>query len=535
MATEVQTLILRFRDLATGEGETLALHQQIAKEHGYVWWGWWNKFGEQAPVEVFTELNVRMQGSKLELYLFDSGKNELRVARCVEIKWGPDRTRMRSPEPDRTPQYYKAQEYFAWFKFTEIDAKVTDPQVLNLFSYVQVPDFFESRISNFIPFYGKRIESVQELQNQNRTIWFIRPFKAGDRTGSVPVAPKGIPDSPFSTVPLASHSSTLLWLSDIHFGKQAFPLVSDPYERNLSQALEHDLKQNEKNSVAAVIVSGDLTWTNEKVEFDQSRDFLSGLRSWTTLDLNRILVSPGNHDFRFSKNPLQVGEKATVAAKEAMRGYSQFYNNLYGHLPNEFLSCGRRLLVGNAVAVDVVCLNSSLLEQAKDAFQGQGFIGDKQLTDAATQMNWDKTGPDTPRAFRVLVLHHHLLPVSFRPVPYINHAASITWDAEAVVRWIVKNKVDLVLHGHMHDPFFTRMARPDPESSTKWHTFHVAGLGSSGVDAHELGDERYNTYAVIEFGRKSVTIEIHRIDSKGSIQKNQAIVWTISFDYTHLS
>ena len=536
MAIDVQTLILRFRDLATAEGQTLVLHRQIVQQHGHVWWGWWNKFGEQVPVELFTEFNARMQQKPLDLYLFDSGKNELRRAQCTEIRWGNGGVRTRSPEPDRTPQYYKEQDYFAWFKFVDIALDATDPNVLHSFTYVQISEFFESRVSRFVLLYGKRIESVHELQEQNRTIWFIRPFKAGDRTGPAPSVPKGTPDFPFSTDPFASHSSTLLWLSDVHFGKQAFPVVSDQYQRNLSQALEHDLKQKGQNSLAAAIVSGDLTWTNEKNEFDQSKDFLGSLRSWSTLDLNRILVCPGNHDLRFSANPAKVGEPATLAASDAKQRYSEFYNSLYGHLPNKFLSCGRRFLVGNALAVDVVCLNSSLLEQAKNAFQGQGFVGDEQLADAATQMNWDKTtGPDAPRAFRVLVLHHHLLPVSYRPIPYIDHAASVTWDAEAIVRWIIKNKVDLVLHGHMHDPFFTRIARPDPEFPGKWHTFHVAGLGSSGVAANELGDERYNTYAVVEFGKKGASVEIDRIDSKGSIQKNQAIVWRTSFDYTHVS
>src|SRR5207245_1312775 len=116
----------------------------------------------------------------LDLYLFDSGKNNLRRARCAEIKWGSGGARMRSPQPERTPEYYKEQEYFAWFKFVDIAQDTTDPEVLHALTYVQVSDFFESRVSHFLPFYEKRIESVRELQDQNRTIWFVRPFRNGD-------------------------------------------------------------------------------------------------------------------------------------------------------------------------------------------------------------------------------------------------------------------------------------------------------------------------------------------------------------------
>ena len=442
MAVAVKTLILRFRDLATSEGQTVALHRQIIKKYKYVWWGWWNKFGEKVPVDLFTDLNSRMKKGPLDLYLFDSGKNQLRAACCFEIRWAKEGARMRSPEPKRTPEYYKDQEYFAWFKFTDIASAITDAAVLHNLTYVEVPDFFESHVARFLPFYGKRIESVEELQHQNRTIWFVRPFRTGDRTGTA-YAPPGKLETPFSTDPLGSHSSTLLWLSDVHFGNHAFPLTSDHLQKDLSQALEHDLKHNGLNSVAAVIVSGDLTWKNKKVEFGVAERFLNALRSWSTLDLNRLVFCPGNHDVRFSADPSKIGTPATLAPKDARQQYSEFYQRFYGHPANGFLSCGRRFLLGNAVPVDVVCLNSSLLEQFKGAFQGQGFVGQDQLTDAAEQMGWDKaTSADAPRTFRVLVLHHHLLPVSYRPTPSVGYAASITWDAEAVVRWIIKNQVD---------------------------------------------------------------------------------------------
>jgi hypothetical protein len=58
--SDVETLILRFRDLPPVNGETIALHNEIArKETGYVWWGWWHKGGEQVPLEEFADLARR--------------------------------------------------------------------------------------------------------------------------------------------------------------------------------------------------------------------------------------------------------------------------------------------------------------------------------------------------------------------------------------------------------------------------------------------------------------------------------------------
>jgi len=85
----------------------------------------------------------------------------------------------------------------------------------------------------------------------------------------------------------------------------------------------------------------------------------------------------------------------------------------------------------------------------------------------------------------------------------------------------------------MHDPFFVRIGRPDLELSDKWHTFYIGGLGSSGVKPESLGDERYNTYGLIEFGRKEVAVEVRRINSQGNITRPQ--VWRHSFPYSHSS
>lgn len=40
MARQVETIVLRFRDLVTEENETISKHKKIIEEKGYVWWAW---------------------------------------------------------------------------------------------------------------------------------------------------------------------------------------------------------------------------------------------------------------------------------------------------------------------------------------------------------------------------------------------------------------------------------------------------------------------------------------------------------------
>lgn len=165
----VETLILRFRDLVTPPGGTLERHRVIIATRAYVWWGWWNKFGERVPVDTFT----RLRQQPFDLFLFDSGSNHVFGARCDAITWDQEtHAATHSPEPDATPEYYTDQQYLAWFRLSAIEGDVRPDEILHEYAYEEVAEFFESGRSTYTAFYGKRIESPRELNEQNRTIWF---------------------------------------------------------------------------------------------------------------------------------------------------------------------------------------------------------------------------------------------------------------------------------------------------------------------------------------------------------------------------
>ena len=544
---QVATLILRFRDLGqTGFGETIKLHQDEISVHKYTWWGWWSKFGEQVPVELFTHLLERMASKPLELYLLDSGQHLLYRAVCSDIHWH-GRDLAPSPEPESTPEYYRKRDFLAWFRLSEIGPEVPAEKTLRRFTSVRVDAFFRSVETKFGEYYGKQVKDAQELIDQNRTIWFVRDYdKDTDRSYDSPrqTADTRAPfQEPFPSIYVSSHNRTLLWLSDLHFGHHAFPESGDLYQRNLALALEQDLRDNHQE-VAGALISGDFTWRAATEEFDQAVTFIRQVQSWSTLEPHQFLCCPGNHDLRFSDEPWDKNRPIEATPAAARAAYDRFYKELYRHEPNEYLSCGRRFLLGNHLPVEVVSLNTSLLRQEANVFQGHGLVGREQLEDAANGLGWQPrpgrnadhpTGLPFPRAFRILVLHHHMVPVTFREVPYPEHRTSVLFDAEAIVRWIVEREVDLVLHGHMHEPFITRMARPVPNSKgMDWHEFHVLGLGSTGVKRdHIQGQELHNSYGLLEFGHDSLQLSIRRIHPQG-IQTDQAQQSSIEIPYNHL-
>ncbi len=511
------TAILRFRDLVTAPHDTVRLHKEIIDAAKGVWWGWWSKAGERIPDDAFRQLSrLAHEGAGLDVFLMDSGTGRVYRAACRDLKWEISHERLASPNSAETPAYYREQHYLAWLRFSAIEP--IDEAVLRKYSYVRVDDFFQQGASRYTPFYDKRVHSIQELLQQDRTIWFVRPSQDTDPIHEVALLdPRRITPMHFTKEFLESPSRTVLWISDPHLSADphhGFPLESDNLgNKSLGHAIEDACKDvAHLEQVAAIWLSGDLTWRAAPPKFDLARKFIRRLNTWAKLDNYSYAVCPGNHDVRFSDDPADKTRPVAVAAAEATVSYAQFYEALFYVRPNDFLCCGRRYLLSASIPIEVVMLNSSLLQQTADHFQGHGFVGDDQLRYVAEQYGWEEA--PAARPVRILVVHHHLLPVTFRECPVGGRLYSVALDAEAVMRWAVRARVDLVLHGHMHQPFHSSITRRiSLDDKGPEHTIAIVGAGSAGVETSHLGEVQRNTFAAITFHRDQVEIKMYSVSS----------------------
>lgn len=515
MNLDVKTLILRFRDLGIGKGETIKHHKSIIGDKDFVWWAWWNKAGETIPDDAFRHFQAKAESGNFSVYLLDSGQKEIYEAKCSNIKWEISHAPCASPAPDRTPEYYRGQKYLAWFEFTEISEKPCEESILKQFTYSLVDEFFEERCSKYTDFYGKRIFSIDELIQQNRSIWFIRDFRDGDLTNEIKLLDnRKIKPSHFVEEYIQRSSQNLLWISDLHYSTDhhGFPLNGSVSKNPLGLSIENALKASKNENIGGVIVSGDITWQAAGNEFKLAKSFFEWAKSWGGLENYQFAICPGNHDIAFSDDPSKKGVEITKASDEACGAFGDFYEDLFYQKPNTYLSSGRRFLLGNVIPIEIVCLNSSFLTQKKGLFQGHGFLGQSQLNDAAEQMSWKPN--IEPLAFRIAVLHHHLLPVTFRDIPEAGRQYSVVLDAEAFSQWLVEYRVRLVLHGHMHNPFVSRVIKPISIDSPdkRWHEYYVLGMGSTGVEKTHLGEIAKNTIGILKFKKKEVEVIYYQID-----------------------
>lgn len=510
-------IILRFRDLVTKENDTIKQHQEIIQQHGSVWWGWWKKGTEKTPVPELAQLGVYAKTSPATIYLVDSGQRLLYRASCINVEFIPNK-KILSPETDKTPEYYRDQSYFAWFQFTEIES--CDETELKNFSYVNCHDcdlFIDSNI-NYSNFNNKKIHSIAELIQQNRTIWFIRPAIGTDIENEIVLLnSEFIQPTHFSTKYYQSSGNVLLWLSDLHLSDKNNGFRDGTISQTLADHISQCIAKAERNplKIGGLLISGDITFQAEEEGFDLARQFLKNLNNGlsTPVSSENIVLCPGNHDFTRESTNLPAGKDPDYIYNNPgnFSAYSEFYKSIYNIDPNKYFAQGRKLLLSSGQLLEIVALNSLILQQYPN-FAGHGYISNEQLDFVAKQMGWDNSENQT--SIRIVMMHHHYLPTCYTEAVEATRASSTVYDADRLMNWLVKYNVKLLLHGHKHKSFISQIDYPrQPEGNITIDNMHhiivsaMGGTGASGVQ---------NKFATICFEGNDVVIDFYNIYSNES-------------------
>lgn len=509
---EFKTVILRFRDLVTENDATIVRHRDIIDEKGYVWWGWWNKGNEDVPFDEFSVLNDIFKRNSEYVYLMDSGQKKLFKAKCLNIEHFTDKNS--SPEPENTPAYYNEQKYYAWFKFNEIEECNIDE--IRDYTYVKVASLFAEKNSDYSKFYGKRIYNIDEMIQQNRTVWFVRNYNENkDSDYEIQLLNSSIVEPyNFSERYFETSSDTLLWLSDLHFGTDDVLKVKaeDSTDVTLTKHIQNAYPDYKK--FGGLIITGDITSYGKAEGFTKAQEFISDLNRELVRPFmsENIIFCPGNHDFvRKEEN---LGDSCPEKVSEnpnSIKYYKDFYSSIHNLSPNEYFACGRKLLMSTGRTVEIVALNSLFLQQYKD-FEGHGFLSNEQLEYAAKSMQWEENSQTS--SIRIAIMHHHYMPTCLVEQINVTRPSSVVYDAERLAQWLVKYNIKLLLHGHKHQSFVSKIGRFDSKSSEisedSIKNFYVVGMGGTGAKDCE------NKIAAIRFRNDEIELKFFRIYADNS-------------------
>lgn len=505
---DFKTVILRFRDLVTENDATIAIHKDVINKKGYVWWGWWNKGNEKAPFDEFCVLKGEIENQPKYFYLMDSGQEKLYKAKCAEIKCS-ENDKIQSPELEYTPNYYNTQKYFAWFKFDAVEECNIDE--VRDYTYVKVDSLFVGNCSNYEKFYGKRIYNIKELIQQNRTIWFVRNYDENDDSdyeikllNANVVEPHDFSDKYFET-----GSDTLLWLSDLHFGTDDVFKVKVENETDVTLTAHIRNAYNDLDKLGGLIITGDITSLGKSEGFAKAKEFIVDLNRNLVKSLvsENIIFCPGNHDFLRKNVMLGSGVPEKVSENpDSIKAYKEFYSSIHNLNPNEYMACGRRLLMSTGRTVEIVALNSLLLQQYKD-FEGHGFLSEKQLDYVAKSMGW-KENVET-NSVRIAIMHHHYMPTCLVEQVDVKKPSSVVYDAERLVQWLARYDIKLLLHGHKHQSFVSKVGHFNNSvnkiNEDELKNIYVVGMGGTGAHNCE------NKISTLTFHKNEIELKFFRI------------------------
>lgn len=215
---------------------------------------------------------------------------------------------------------------------------------------------------------------------------------------------------------------------------------------------------NELNDLAPdiVVVTGDLTDMGFQQEFRKARNLIN------QLECDNIMVLPGNHDAR------NVGEI--------------HFAEYFGARNSELEFDGARVIGLDSTEPD---LDSGRI--------GRGMY------------KWVQDRCGDPDEFKVVCLHHHLI-----PVPGTGRERNIAYDAGDVLRVLSGCGVDVVLCGHKHVPNVWRLEDLLIVNAGTACSLRLRGAIKPSYNLVELFPGRVRVTLCHPFGEREVRADFRR-------------------------
>ena len=244
----------------------------------------------------------------------------------------------------------------------------------------------------------------------------------------------------------------LVHLSDFHISK------NNSYETeaildSLVRDVRNRLQSLDVNEVI-IIVSGDLTYSGKKEEFELLERYIKNFSEMK--GVSKIFFSPGNHDVEWSSlleedsdlmddlyNMGKAGEDRVERRVESpldrpllitgMKNYYDFIKS-FGQTHSDYFYSVETRVIDN-FKFNLISLNSAFLFSKRYSYYG--YIGKTQIERATSESDARGDLPEYFKVFNVMVFHHPL--------------EAIVPISQIETENIVKSRADIILNGHVHN------------------------------------------------------------------------------------
>ena len=201
----------------------------------------------------------------------------------------------------------------------------------------------------------------------------------------------------------------LVHISDLHFNK---------IDQDKKNAFESDIKALKPH---IIVITGDLVdspWSRNN--FDKAKEFVDLLQNYCSM----VIIAPGNHEKLWKKSYKRFSDRFSVSP----------------------CCCYYLTFKANRNVVFFVFDSTSL----RHFWSQRGKITKNQLNSFKERINFlrAKYVQGYERSFKIVALHHHPLPTRKHrkeELLYLKNAGEF-------IESLTEANIDMVLHGHKHDP-----------------------------------------------------------------------------------
>ena len=176
---------------------------------------------------------------------------------------------------------------------------------------------------------------------------------------------------------------------------------------------------------------------------DLAKQVLSDLAKEIGVDPNLFCMVPGNHDIVRKPADSVPDVRQALLHYDHESGFCTLREESSGVYKLSPLNYVAQIQYGKKTLL-LGLLNSSYLNETAD-FADYGYVGDD------ADVVFDLLGREKSSSVtKIVVLHHHVLPVYEREIFAANGRISMTLDAARLLRQAQEANVSVVLHGHQH-------------------------------------------------------------------------------------
>lgn len=451
---ETGILILRFRDTTNGVN-TITDHQSIIDTCGAVWWGWWKQ-----EKEILSEIELGYLDTYKHDYiiLINRDLNKIYKATISRII----HNQKSELNLAQVPSYYsqKSREINTWFLIKNLEA---------------------------LPRYNLELDE-EFARNGNPTYRF---FEEGKKRKSK--------HDDMVTDRIELDNNHILVISDLHFGESyGFCYESEinkigQTRSSLTRSIMKDLNElGIADKFSLLLITGDFT---TKGNWDTSlrskiKEEIHSLCDSLKINHKNILALPGNHDMvRNNSNP---NENITNQVdKKFETDYRTFIDELSGRSWRESLSYNAHFKITEINKnLDITILNSCGIVSTSQ-WTEYGYVGQEGIDAINNLSSNDKD------SFRILALHHHLLPVN--DIDILNKKGiSLTIDSLKVMKSAISKNIKLAMHGHQHIFNMSEYTQFERSNFNSKKSLRIISNGSVSVDQQQRMNGERNSYSILE-------------------------------------